>query len=372
MTSYNATIVDEEESESSEDETRVTREMMTTGEGVDMECKDLETSVWGITTLSIIRLSALKCTPALIVKVGYAAFISLLNYWLQFTTLYYVNRYIVGDAVHGTQVNYAQYHAEVFNPDKSFNETEWKTWTGPYMELCNLSMSKASFTVVILFMWSTRILTEFRDIHTLMSDVLAVIPLPRGASSSDMMQSADTDDGQQFNVVSMTCCCRFWIFTLVVVPKAIIAVILIYIGSRWLVATESFSDLILNALALEFIIGTDELVYDGFSPSLLKKAVESTKLCKLNPSGEKTPDDEENFCQVVCAYGRSLVMVLACCFWTILYMNYFQQVIPSYPFDIAPNCGGWFSKRYDPLCPIGTKDPMTDCFPYGTALGDGS
>lgn len=365
-----------ESSEYSEDEPLVTLEMLKSGEGLHEEVrKDLEASIWGVTTLTIIRVSAFKFTPALMVKFTYAVCITTLNYWLQFTTLYYVNRYIVGDAVHATQKNYQQYHAEVFNPDKTFNDTLWESWDGPYMELCNLAMSKLSFTTVILFMWSGRMLAEARDIYAFVQDICGVMSLPKGATSADMVQSVDTDDGQQYNVVGMSFCCRFLIFIFVVLPKSVIAATLLYIGSRWLTATESFSDLILNALALEFVIGTDELVYEGFSPAMLKSAIEITKLCQLKPIELKTESeilDGESLTWVVLAYGRSFVMVVCCMVFVLLYMNMFQSVIPSYPYDVAPNCHGWFEKRYDPLCPIGTADPMSTCFPYGTAIGQGS
>mmetsp|Transcript_65875 Transcript_65875/g.121428 ORF Transcript_65875/g.121428 Transcript_65875/m.121428 type:complete len:373 (-) Transcript_65875:108-1226(-) len=371
MTSYNVATLQEEEASEADSVEFVTREMLVSGKGVAVTTKDLEASCWGVTTLSLIRISSLKWTPSLMVKIFYSLVITIINAWLQFTTLWYVNRYIVGDSVHSTQSNYRQFHAEVWNTDETFNDEKWKVWTGPYMELCNLAMSKMSFTVVILFMWSGRMVQEVRDIIGLVQDLCRVVSLPKGAVYGDAMQVEDGEDGKQYSVVAMGCCTRLAIFGLVIIPKCIICVILLLIGSRWLVATESYADLILNALALEFVIGTDELVYEAFSPNMLKKAVESTKFCQLRPADEdKEEEDEDNFIHVFCAYGRSLGMMAGCLLWVWLYMQYFQQVIPGYPHDIAPHCEGWFDKHYDPICPFGASDPMETCFPYGTTSLD--
>mmetsp|Transcript_69960 Transcript_69960/g.177553 ORF Transcript_69960/g.177553 Transcript_69960/m.177553 type:complete len:115 (-) Transcript_69960:516-860(-) len=57
----------------------------------------------------------------------------------------------------------------------------------------------------------------------------------------------------------------------VVVPKFLIPILLAIFGCTWLTAIESVSDLILNALAMAFIVEIDELIYDAFLPEVLKE-----------------------------------------------------------------------------------------------------
>jgi len=42
----------------------------------------------------------------------------------------------------------------------------------------------------------------------------------------------------------------------VLVPRTIITCLLLWLGCRWLLATNNFADLVLNAVALEFILST--------------------------------------------------------------------------------------------------------------------
>merc|ERR1719191_2457117 len=50
----------------------------------------------------------------------------------------------------------------------------------------------------------------------------------------------------------------------VYIPKLIITSILTLTGSLWLVASESISDLILNSLALAFVVKVDEIIATTF------------------------------------------------------------------------------------------------------------
>ena len=53
-------------------------------------------------------------------------------------------------------------------------------------------------------------------------------------------------------IVAVNRTARILVTIFVLLPKIAVAVMLTYIGCRWLAATQSFGDLILNALALEF------------------------------------------------------------------------------------------------------------------------
>merc|ERR1719401_2608255 len=75
---------------------------------------------------------------------------------------------------------------------------------------------------------------------------------------------------------------------MIFVPKIIIAVYLWLLGARWLIATTSFQDLLLNAVALAFITELDELVYQALVPDDIHVLVQSYKIAK--PSLPE-PDD---------------------------------------------------------------------------------
>jgi len=161
-------------------------------------------------------------------------------------------------------------------------------------------------------------------------------------------------------LIALTRLARAGIYSTVILPKLVIAVLLWYIGCRWLAATQSFSDLILNALSLEFIINIDELVYDNFAPRSLKDWLGSTKILHLVAE----PDSQTH--AVAGRYIKHLVYVILGLLWSYFYLTAFQQVIPGFQFDISEHCGGWFDAYYEPTCGEGflSKHPER-CFPYG-------
>lgn len=337
-----------------------------TGDGVIRKFTSLEPDAWGLVILTIVRdLCACRWGIVTAVHIGFATVLGSVNLWLQFVVLINVKKFIVGGAVHDTQKNYKQYHEEIFLPNGDFNRTAWKNWKdGPYMELCNLSMSKQDFTVAIIFLWTARMINELRSILRVSADLVNVKPLPTGAHANEMWQEVDNDDGEkEYHIVALSWPARFCIFLFVIIPKTLITIFLLYVGCRWLTATESFSDLILNALALEFVILIDESCYDAFAPKMLKDKLESAKFVVVR---ERAEDDERREAREVCfSYATSFAYVGICFLWTILYMNYFQTVIPEFHKDISNHCDGWFNKYYEPICPPMTKDPIETCFPYG-------
>lgn len=323
----------------------------------------LPAEMWGVTMLIIIRDigNFLKCkidmVGAMRLAFGFSAMA--VNLFLQSVILWYVHKYIVDQAVHDTQVNYRQYHAEVFNVDGSFNATSWKMWNGPYMELCNLAVSKESFTFAILFIWTARMLGEVRSIERLIRDIHNI---NGNDGRSPMVEEIKNDDGvvEECHITSLTVPARFSLYLFVVLPKLLIAAILMFIGCRWLCATESFSDLILNALALEFVIGVDELVYDNFAPAAMMEWLEMTSM--VHVKGAK----HEKESTVFWGYMRSMMYLGLCLGFAYAYLKYLQQVIPGFTHDIQDHCDGWFQKKYEPIC--NAMDDTEKCFPYGPAV----
>lgn len=330
--------------------------------------------MWGVTIMiavgdlpNVLTWSE-KADFAMLVRGMFGLCAVSVNLWLQITILYYVNMYIVGQAVHNTQKNYAQFHREVFDDDGSFDEEKWHEWHGPYMELCNMAVSKLGFTMAIVFIWTTRMLGEFRSVERLHRDVHSITSLHKlvGASVSDMVyeykQTKNDETTTEYHVVALSWSSRLVIYIFVLVPKLLIVCILTFIGCRWLAATESFSDLILNALALEFVIGVDELIYENFAPQAMQDWVGNTKILHL--AKQKGADDADgDKKEVIWAYVRSMLYMSAAFGWSYMYLQHIQQVIPGFTHDVQAHCGGWFLAYYQPPCPFGSDSES--CFPYG-------
>merc|ERR1719379_661323 len=67
-------------------------------------------------------------------------------------------------------------------------------------------------------------------------------------------------------IVHLTRSIRTGLDVALIIPKVIIVTCLTIVGTVWLAATNSFSDLLLNAIALEFVIVIDEVLFNAILP----------------------------------------------------------------------------------------------------------
>ena len=76
---------------------------------------------------------------------------------------------------------------------------------------------------------------------------------------------------------------RFTVRIAVSLIRAVMAAFMVTQGTQFLVYTTEISDLLLNAVALEFVINTDELVYEALAPSRAKRILCATVGFKMKP-----------------------------------------------------------------------------------------
>merc|ERR1719198_678338 len=76
---------------------------------------------------------------------------------------------------------------------------------------------------------------------------------------------SDADD-DKIMIIGLTPCVRVVTIAVIILPKFAIGFGLTCLGMIWLTATQSFSELILNSLALEFVISIDDHLFDALLP----------------------------------------------------------------------------------------------------------
>merc|ERR1719401_2196783 len=74
------------------------------------------------------------------------------------------------------------------------------------------------------------------------------------------------EDDDEIWIVSLTPFVRWALLLMILVPKLLIGAALMMLGMIWLSATESFGELILNAVALEFVINIDDHLFEALLP----------------------------------------------------------------------------------------------------------
>lgn len=328
----------------------------------DFEHKDLSQDMWGVAIMLLTRelaeIEAGGYMPSHIIRLVYGSLCVLLNLFLQLAVLRWVTIYIVGNSVWTIQGQYAKFHREVFDKSGEFMQEAWKNWNGPRDELCDAVINKRLFLGCILFLWIGRMLSEFKTCHRMYREIFNLPRAPRGTPFKNCVVHG-RQFPQEVEIVAMNRGVLVAIACLVLVPKVSVCLLLATLGCQWLTATLSFSDLILNALALEFIIGIDESILECFLPKRVKGRLESTKLTYVILL-EDTVEAEEK--AVIDDYKRNILYFCVGVLLTTVYVVYLQQVLPFKNWgDIDEHCGEWYYNQYRPKC-----SPFElGCFPYG-------
>merc|ERR1712087_245535 len=139
------------------------------------------------------------------------------------------------------------------------------------------------------------------------------------------------------------------IISIILAFRAYIALYLVWLGCRWLLATNSFSDLILNAVALEFILCLKDTLYATLMSRKNKHDVSTTKVLPGSPTRPAG----------VCVFVGTLLWMLVAVCWVLIYMGIpnatqgLQTVLPDYRWDLREVCSSWVDWRYcvSAVCP---------------------
>merc|ERR1719215_639294 len=88
----------------------------------------------------------------------------------------------------------------------------------------------------------------------------------------------DKDTGRMTGkkvVVRVTTCTKVFMVVVVQIPVLAMTLFLLWIGCRWLIATLGFGTILLNAVALEFVLNLDEIFYRAVVPYTMQVSLGS-------------------------------------------------------------------------------------------------
>lgn len=203
-------------------------------------------------------------------------------------------------------------------------------------DVCRIPLSQPLFFYLILLIWTLTCFSELRKSLTLSMEICR---LKTVKSMSDALDRTTEEEGSgEAVIIGLTCAVKIFMLFLLVV-RVCITVYLLWVGCRWLLSTNRFADLILNAIALEFILLLKELVHATLVPA--RNAIELSKTTlKLAKSDEKIKPGCKEFTGTV----SILFLVL---FWVWFYMYKFQEVLPEYQWDVHDVCVQYVKERFN-------------------------
>lgn len=209
--------------------------------------------------------------------------------------------------------------------------------------VCQIPLSQPDFLFAILFIWSMTVFAEIRrcgawgfrflcvtdtssDAHVLVTRAVhdETGPATLHQSRHDAGIAYGLSEGES-GLLALSMTIKGLIGSLFVVQTGT-ALVLLWIGCRWLLATANFSDLILNGLALVFIVEIKDMLYDDVLPRLFQHETEAIRV-KREPLTMS--------CHTLLT---PIIWMTVSATWVFLYMRYFQQVLPGYQWDVRGPC----------------------------------
>jgi len=292
-----------------------------------------------------------------LVQAMFSIMLLTMNLVMQLALLYFINRFVVSPSVHKVQQQYQDFHEHIFDVDGNFLHEEWEVYEGKE-KLCQIGMSSPFFYFTVVFLWVLLIVRELRTTERLARDIWS---MPSCERREQMCHQADeTHDAVQ--VVALTSQSRLLIFCIVILPKLLICCTLMYLGCQWLTATNSFSDLVMNSIAMEFVTGIDEALYETLLPVAHRRQVADINFVTYR---KKTASNRS---KDFAAFKRSFIYLCLSTTLVISYKVFGQTVLPQNLGDLKVACHDLYQRQSQTLCSAPFWEGslgLASCFPYG-------
>jgi len=136
-------------------------------------------------------------------------------------------------------------------------------------------------------------------------------------------------------------------------PKYFVVFVLLVLGGLWLISADSIGDLILNSLALAFVVTVDEMIAKAYFPSFFFQSLKALAfVCPDQPTDpvQASQERQNNFLK------QAFFLALSAIVMEIVIR--YQPVVPNYQSDVTTACMAYIKNRV-PFCVYG----QTDCFP---------
>jgi len=202
---------------------------------------------------------------------------------------------------------------------------------------CRIPLSQPKLTTAIIFIWTLTCVAELRTIMSLWKKLMCV---PTGPNELTNLDPDHADDGEGEKEIKSLSCMLKTIINIVMISRIGMCSFLLWLGCRWLLATLAFGDLLMNAIALEFILLIRDLFYNTLVPFTLKVDTQQTFV----PHEDKV--QKPNCSSELGMFG--IVMVAAS--WTYMYMYHLQLVLPDYRWDVHATCKAYLAEHLKVLC----------------------
>lgn len=200
--------------------------------------------------------------------------------------------------------------------------------------VCQMPLANDFFFLGIIFIWTLTCVVDvrkgFQMFHTF------IVEMPNVPSVLNSVKRFERDnDEPEVVIVGVPPHYKAILVFFVLLPRLIVDCVTIWLGCKWLAATYEMSELLLNAVALEFVVLLNELILVALVPKHGLNGLERTKTV-VGSSRLETAE---------AAVGATLMWVFLCTAWCLAYVYILQNVLPDYKWDIRDVCDVWLNFR---------------------------
>jgi len=196
---------------------------------------------------------------------------------------------------------------------------------------CQMPLSQPTFFIGILLVWALVCFAEMRRTFDL--GISLVWATPTVSSMRESCEDTPESGDEAVLVVGLTKTVKATCVFFILVPRAAVTGVLLWLGCRWLTGTMGFSDVLQNAVTLEFIVLLKDLFYHTMAPHHNKTETRNTLI--LPWSDKERPS--------ISIFLGGFVWGILSIVWVLLYVEYFQAVLPDYRWDIHDACVSYLS-----------------------------
>jgi hypothetical protein len=118
----------------------------------------------------------------------------------------------------------------------------------------------------------------FSDYDSMMMQFRGIIAIAHGPRS----ELALSEDGKRIKAHTVTRCHRTLMFLFILWPRLCINFGLLCVGLEYIAKTFAFSDIVLNCVALMFVLDMDEILHHVLLPKSIRKAIENFEPIKIS------------------------------------------------------------------------------------------
>jgi len=271
----------------------------------------------------------------------------LANLIIQIMVLTYITKFAAARAVHNIRGAYDVFEVTLYDNKIYKTANGWSRGTDDVFfkadlfaklsddakeNACRIPLSQPGYLGIVLFVWTLLILGEIRQ--TLLLFFRLVLQLDSTTSMADSCTSAD--DSDEMIITKLTRPVKSVISLFIILPRLFIAAYLLWLGCRWLAATNDFQSLILNAVALEFVLLTKELLFNTLVSDRSQRDTRRMQVSVESESQNPSP----------WAFLGTFLWGICAIAWVYLYIYDLQQVLPEYRWDVRDVCTSWIEDNF--------------------------